>query len=143
MADQRRNRSSLLNVNERFIRTRKECPEFGWGDYQVLPSGPRSVLAVRCDWRNNAVLSLHNFSRRGPQVTLEVPGAEKLPLTNLLDANHAPPTTGPPRHRPARLRLPLVPGGPPAGRRHPPTRLTTSQGLFSKQSGSLASLGPD
>jgi maltose alpha-D-glucosyltransferase/alpha-amylase len=91
VADQRRSPSSLLNLNERFIRTRKECPEFGWGSYQVLPSGSPHVLVLRCHWRNNAVLSLHNFSPEAREVTLKVPGGEQLPLTNLLDANHCSP----------------------------------------------------
>ena len=91
VADQRRTTSSLLNVNERFIRTRKECPEFGWGEQEVMPTGSPSVLAVRCEWRNNAVLSLHNFSSEAQEVTLQVPGAEQLPLTNLLEADHCPP----------------------------------------------------
>ena len=84
VADQKRNPQSLLNVYERLIRTRKECPEFGWGAYDVLSTGSPHVLAVRCSWRNNAVLSLHNFSAEAQQVVLKVPGGEKLPLTNLL-----------------------------------------------------------
>jgi maltose alpha-D-glucosyltransferase / alpha-amylase len=91
VADQRRATASLLNVNERFIRTRKECPEFGWGEQEVLPSGSPHVLAVRCHWRNNAVLSVHNFSGEAQEVTLRVPKAEGLPLTNLLEPGHCPP----------------------------------------------------
>jgi maltose alpha-D-glucosyltransferase / alpha-amylase len=90
VADQKRDLHSLLNVYERFIRTRKECPEFGWGDFQVLPTRSPHVLAVRCEWRNNAVLSVHNFSAEARQVTLDVPRAEKLPLTNLLAHDDRP-----------------------------------------------------
>jgi maltose alpha-D-glucosyltransferase/alpha-amylase len=91
VADQRRDPGSLLNKYERFIRTRKECPEFGWGDHQELATGSQNVLAVRCEWRNNAVLSVHNFSSEAREVRLKVPKSENLPLTNLLDPDHSPP----------------------------------------------------
>src|SRR5205823_2938193 len=32
---QRRDLNSLLNWTERMVRLRKECPEFGWGDYRI------------------------------------------------------------------------------------------------------------
>ena len=92
VADQRRDPASLLNLNERFIRMRKECPEFGWGDHEELPTRSPNVLAVRCHWRNNAVLTVHNFSAEAREVTLEIPGAENLPLTNLLLPEQLPPS---------------------------------------------------
>ena len=91
VADQRRSRASLLNLNERFIRTRKECPEFGWGEQEVLATGSPCVLAIRCHWRNNAVVSLHNFSPEARELTLQIPDGGDQPLTNLLDANHCAP----------------------------------------------------
>src|SRR3569623_1818322 len=36
VADQRRPPNSLLNWTERMIRMRKECPEIGWGTWQLL-----------------------------------------------------------------------------------------------------------
>ena len=69
---------------------RKECPEFGWGDHEELPTRSPNVLAVRCHWRNNAVLTVHNFCAEAREVTLEIPGAENLPLTNLLPPEHLP-----------------------------------------------------
>jgi maltose alpha-D-glucosyltransferase/alpha-amylase len=55
-ATQRRHPESLLNWTQRIIRIRKEVPEVGWGDFAVTPSGDRSVLIMRYDWRNNWVL---------------------------------------------------------------------------------------
>ena len=112
VADQRRDPGSLLNKYERFIRTRKECPEFGWGDHQELATGSHNVLAVRCEWRNNAVLSIHNFGSEAREVRLHVPRAENLPLTNLLEPDHSPPhPRRPAPDHPAPVRLPLVPRG--------------------------------
>jgi maltose alpha-D-glucosyltransferase/alpha-amylase len=90
VADQRRDPASLLNLNERFIRMRKECPEFGWGSHDELPTRSPNVLAVRCYWRNNAVLTVHNFSAETREVDLVIPGAANLPLTNLLHPDHLP-----------------------------------------------------
>ncbi len=76
VADQRRDPGSLLNKYERFIRTRKECPEFGWGEHQELATGSHNVLAVRCEWRNNAVLSIHNSAARPARFACMFPGRE-------------------------------------------------------------------
>jgi maltose alpha-D-glucosyltransferase / alpha-amylase len=61
-ADQRRDPGSLLNWTERIIRMRKEVPEIGWGDFEVLDLGDKAILAVRYDWRNNSVLVMHNLA---------------------------------------------------------------------------------
>jgi maltose alpha-D-glucosyltransferase/alpha-amylase len=69
VADQRRDPESLLNWMERLIRMRKECPEFGWGEFELLRSeGP--VLAHRCDWNGNTVVAVHNLSDRPASVVL-------------------------------------------------------------------------
>jgi maltose alpha-D-glucosyltransferase/alpha-amylase len=67
-ADQRRDPNSLLNWTERIIRMRKEVPEIGWGDFKVLDVGDKSILAVRYDWRNNSVLTLHNLASEPREV---------------------------------------------------------------------------
>ena len=61
-ANQRHDPNSLLNWTERIIRIRKEVPEIGWGDFNILDMSDKSILAVRYDWRNNSVLTLHNFA---------------------------------------------------------------------------------
>ena len=43
-AKQRRDPNSLLNWTERIIRMRKEVPEIGWGDFQIIPMRDPSVL---------------------------------------------------------------------------------------------------
>ena len=85
-ADQRRDPESLLNWTERIIRMRKECPEIGWGDFTVLPTGKRCVLAVRYDWRNNAVICLHNLADEPVEVKLRAPEDK---LIHLLSEAHS------------------------------------------------------
>jgi maltose alpha-D-glucosyltransferase/alpha-amylase len=60
-ADQRRDRGSLLNWLERVIRARKECPEIGWGTFEILSAGTPEVLAMRYDWRGTSLVTVHNF----------------------------------------------------------------------------------
>ena len=85
-ADQRRDPESMLNWTERIIRMRKECPEIGWGDFTVLPQGRKDVLAVRYDWRDNAVVCVHNLAGEPVSVTLRLPEER---LVNLLSEAHS------------------------------------------------------
>ncbi len=63
-AEQRRDPNSMLNWTERIIRMRKEVPEVGWGDFEILNDRRRlPCSAMRYDWRNNSVLFVHNLAR--------------------------------------------------------------------------------
>jgi maltose alpha-D-glucosyltransferase/alpha-amylase len=83
-AAQRRDPESLLNWTERIIRMRKEVPELGWGDFTVLETGNDGVLALRYEWRNNTVVTIHNFLGEAIEIELKVGGAAGRSLTNLL-----------------------------------------------------------
>ena len=82
---QRRDPSSLLRWLERMIRLRKETPEIGWGEWQLVPTRNRHVLALAYTWRGNTILSLHNLDREAHQVKLRLPQGDKPLLTNLLE----------------------------------------------------------
>ena len=82
VADQRRDPNSLLNWTERIIRTRKECPEIGWGDWRLVARLPDHVLGVRYDWNGRATIALHNFSDQPATVRIRDAGCDT--LTNLL-----------------------------------------------------------
>ncbi|WJH38636.1 alpha-amylase family protein (plasmid) [Aliirhizobium terrae] len=71
VAFQRRDAQSMLNWTERMIRMRKEAPEIGWGTFEVLDCGDDGVLAMRYDWRNNAVVTIHNFHDKPVEITFE------------------------------------------------------------------------
>jgi maltose alpha-D-glucosyltransferase / alpha-amylase len=85
-AEQRRDPESMLNWTERIIRMRKEVPEIGWGDFRILATGQRSVLGVRYEWRNNAVVVLHNLGDEPVEVTVHV---EEDKLINLFTEAHS------------------------------------------------------
>jgi maltose alpha-D-glucosyltransferase/alpha-amylase len=89
-AAQRRDPTSLLNWTERIIRMRKEVPEIGWGDYEILDTGTPSVFAIRYDWRGNSALFVHNLDSKPREIWL-IPGVEGERgnrLIDLLDDNH-------------------------------------------------------
>jgi len=90
-AEQRRDPKSLLNWTERIVRMRKEIPEVGWGQFEVLPVRSPAVLAMRYDWRNNSVVFLHNLSDTPREVTFTtgVRGSEGRVLVNLLSDDHS------------------------------------------------------
>jgi len=90
-ADQKRDPESMLNWTERMIRMRKECPEVGWGDFRVLPCGNRGVLAVRYEWRENALVILHNLADEPAEVTLRL---REDKLVNLHSEAHSEPGRG-------------------------------------------------
>jgi maltose alpha-D-glucosyltransferase/alpha-amylase len=81
---QRRDPNSLLNWTASMIRVRKECPEIGWGAWQLLATHSPNVLGLCYEWRGTSVVVLHNFSseRREARFALKDPRGTQ--LTNLL-----------------------------------------------------------
>jgi maltose alpha-D-glucosyltransferase/alpha-amylase len=90
-AQQRRDPNSMLNWMERIIRMRKEVPEVGWGDFELISTRHSSVLAIRYDWRNNSVLFVHNLASMPTEVAFCVglPGENGRVLVNLLSEDHS------------------------------------------------------
>ena len=82
VAAQRGRDASLLTLVERIVATRRACPEIGWGDWTILPS-PEAVLALRCNWRGNAVVTLHNLSNAAVRSSFEAGDA----MTALLSSD--------------------------------------------------------
>jgi maltose alpha-D-glucosyltransferase/alpha-amylase len=90
-ADQRRDPNSMLNWTERIIRMRKEVPEIGWGDFEVLATRDPAVLAIRYDWRNNSVVLVHNLDASPREIAFStgVEGERGRLLVNLLSHDHS------------------------------------------------------
>ena len=92
-ATQRRHPESLLNWTERIIRMRKEVPEIGWGNFQIISSRDSAVLIIRYDWRNNSVLFVHNFDSKPREISFSVglsgEDVESGRLLNLLSEDHS------------------------------------------------------
>ena len=70
---QREDPGSFLNWMERAIRTRKEWPAFGWGEYRVLGTRSPAALAQISTWDGSSTLAVHNFSGATVNVTVRLP----------------------------------------------------------------------
>jgi maltose alpha-D-glucosyltransferase/alpha-amylase len=90
-AKQRRDANSMLNWTERIIRMRKEIPEIGWGDFEILQTRDTRVFAMRYDWRNNSVLFVHNLDSKPREVSIDpgIPCSAGDLLVNLLSDDHS------------------------------------------------------
>jgi len=104
VAQQRRDPNSLLNWMERMVRMRKEVPEIGWGDFTFLDiksakktdSKIALVLVMRYEWRNNAVVCIHNLAADPQEVRFFLPASDSQDSTliNLLSEEHSRPEKG-------------------------------------------------
>ena len=74
VARQRRDPESLLSWMQQALRSRRECPELGWGDWTVLQTGDEQVLAVRFDWHGGRVIAVHNLGAQDRTVALDLSG---------------------------------------------------------------------
>ena len=90
-AQQRREPNSMLNWTERIIRMRKEVPEIGWGNFEIISTRDPCVLAMRYDWRNNSVLFVHNLDSTPREISFSsgIPGDAGGLLVNLLTEDHS------------------------------------------------------
>jgi maltose alpha-D-glucosyltransferase/alpha-amylase len=77
VTSQRAERGSPLNWMANLVRARKECPEFGWGTWEIIRSDQPSCFATRSEWEDGGVaIAVHNFSSRPCTATLELPPEE-------------------------------------------------------------------
>ena len=93
--DQTRDPDSFLNWMERIIRTRRACPELGWGECEIIPCREPSVFAHRCSREDGgAVIAVHNLSDQFCTITLEISDREAEGLTDLLGDEQYEPVSG-------------------------------------------------
>jgi maltose alpha-D-glucosyltransferase/alpha-amylase len=91
VAGQRRDPHSFLNWTAKMIRLRKECPEIGWGEWEILETGSPHVLAMQYDWRGNCILTIHNFSAEAQNIQLKPTTTDKQTIFHLLDEQQSNP----------------------------------------------------
>jgi maltose alpha-D-glucosyltransferase / alpha-amylase len=87
--EQLRRPSSLLRWMTEMIRVRKECPEIGAGEWTILATRDRHVLAVLYERSDGAVLCVHNFDEEPREVTFELTGAPRLRSLLGREGSHA------------------------------------------------------
>jgi maltose alpha-D-glucosyltransferase/alpha-amylase len=68
---------------------RKECPEISWGDFEVIKTSAPAVLAIRYDWRNTSLLTMHNFAKSAQTVRLNVGRERGDLLVDVFNGHHS------------------------------------------------------
>ncbi|MCF2488936.1 alpha-amylase family protein [Dyadobacter sp. CY347] len=68
--DQRREPGSLLNWMTSLIRMRKECPEIGYGNWEIMDTGQHQILGMRYTWKNRILLIWHNFEEKSLELVV-------------------------------------------------------------------------
>jgi trehalose synthase len=88
-AQAKRDPESLWNFMATLIKRYRECPELGWGHFEILDQPEKSVLAHRCTWEESSMVLLHNLSPDPVTVVLDLATqdrpAEMLQAVLLLD----------------------------------------------------------
>jgi maltose alpha-D-glucosyltransferase/alpha-amylase len=80
---------------EHAIRTRKECPEFGWGNLCFLETDTPAVLAHACTWHGQTMVAIHNLSHLACSIRVNWPTGTRT-LEPLLGGKTREPLTYPP-----------------------------------------------
>ncbi|MEZ5102031.1 MAG: alpha-glucosidase C-terminal domain-containing protein [Thermoleophilia bacterium] len=87
VADQRRHAGSFLHWLTDAIRTRRETPEVGWGDWQVVDAGDERVLCLQARWQGRCLTTLHNLAPDPVEVAVSLGGSR--PEELLADRGYA------------------------------------------------------
>ena len=82
---QRREPDSLLNWMTTMIRLRKDCPEVGHGEWNIIDVDHPHVLVLHYQWQGQRLLILHNFSEEPAEVKVTLKGKDTDKLIDLLN----------------------------------------------------------
>jgi trehalose synthase len=73
---QRHDPDSFLKFVTLLVQRYRECPELGWGDFEVLAQPHTAVLAHRLTWDEASLVALHNLGNDALTVPLRLPAAD-------------------------------------------------------------------
>lgn len=71
VVEQQRHEDSLLSWMKKAISVRRQCPEFGAGEFELIETGDAHTLAHRCTWDGQTLIAIHNFANKKASVTLD------------------------------------------------------------------------
>jgi len=90
VAAQLKDSGSLLNFIKKTAQLRKQHPEIGAGHFTILPVSSRFVLAMRYQYKDRVLLTLHNFSDKPQKFRIKskaLKGKQLLQVTDGLAVN--------------------------------------------------------
>lgn len=86
--DQRRDPDSLLNWMGRAIRLRRDCPEFGEGEPEIIDCDNPHVFAHLSRTGGRFALAVHNLADRETNVTLDLSPEDRRYMLDLFGNSH-------------------------------------------------------
>lgn len=81
---QRKDPDSLLSFITLLTRRYRECPELGWGSFEVVEQPHAAVLVHRCTWHEAQLVAVHNLGPEPVTVPLRLPDLAGTVLADLL-----------------------------------------------------------
>ena len=97
---QRADSDSLLNWMAALMRVRRECGEVGVGRWKILDTGEDTVLGLRYDVEDSAIVVYNNLSRQRRTVALDLTEEDVRTATDLFnDRRYEPMDLQQPRMR--------------------------------------------
>jgi maltose alpha-D-glucosyltransferase / alpha-amylase len=72
VASQQREEDSFLSFVMKLIHTRRECPELGWAEPEILELEDPAIFAHRCSWEGGTVIAAHNLANRDATCRIEL-----------------------------------------------------------------------
>ena len=102
VVDQLNDPESLLSFIQRLTRCYRDCPELGWGTFEVLEQPHPAVLAHRSTWDDGSMVLLHNLAAEPVTVPLRLGDLE--PGSVLVDLLQPGASEA---DRPGRVEVPL------------------------------------
>ncbi|MDD9205987.1 alpha-amylase family protein [Georgenia sp. 10Sc9-8] len=85
VVDARRDPDSLYAHITTLAQRYRECPELGWGEFELLDQPHTAVLAHRSSWDEVAMVLLHNLGAEAVTVPLTLPEDASALLVDLLN----------------------------------------------------------
>jgi len=92
--EQERASSSLLQWMKKAISIRRQCPEFGYGEFGQITVDDPHVMAHQCTWKNQTVIAVHNFGAESTQVEIDLDGDTEGVIDLIGDHGYTPAEKG-------------------------------------------------
>jgi maltose alpha-D-glucosyltransferase / alpha-amylase len=71
VANQQKSPDSFFNWMSRLIMVRKQCAQLGYGEWEVIKCKNQHIMVIMCRWKNDSILTIHNFSGEEQEFTIE------------------------------------------------------------------------
>ena len=81
---ERKQPGSLLNFTRKLIALRKQHPGIGTGEWSILKTSSKSILAIRYDYEGESLVIIHNFSDRPENISIKLDDLRDAKLQDIM-----------------------------------------------------------